>query len=68
MCEYCNKDTNGFIPINNTVDYSGLEISINHKGMLRCRNYNFKELYDTQDIVNINYCPMCGRSLEKVQS
>ena len=57
-CKYCNADY--YEPINNTVDYSGLEISLNCKGAtIRVRAYMFKELFETQDIVNINYCPMC---------
>lgn len=60
MCEYCEKG-NGFKALNDTVDYSGLEISINNKGMLRTRAYMFKKNFQTQDIVNINYCPMCGK-------
>lgn len=62
MCEYC-KEENCFIPLNDTVDYSGLEMSISSKGMLRTRAYMFKEIFETQDIVNINYCPMCGKKL-----
>ncbi|MBQ8298420.1 MAG: hypothetical protein IJX99_01120 [Clostridia bacterium] len=62
MCKYC-EDKTGFTPINRTVDYSGLEISMSSKGMLRCRAYMFKELFETQDVVNINYCPMCGKKL-----
>lgn len=61
MCEYCEK--NKFEPLNTTVDYSGLEIAISRSGVLRVRNYNFKELFETQDAVNINYCPICGRKL-----
>lgn len=61
MCEYCKGS--GFNPLNDTVDYSGLEIAISSKGMLRVRNYNFKEVFSSQDVVNISFCPMCGRKL-----
>ena len=61
MCEYCEED--GFNPLNDTVDYSGIEISISNKGMLRVRNYNFKEIFESQDAINILFCPMCGRKL-----
>ena len=64
MCKYC-EDKIGFTPINNTVEYSGLEISVSSKGMLRCRAYMFKETFNTQDIVNIKYCPMCGKDFRK---
>lgn len=61
MCGYCNKHE--FEPLNTTVNYSGLEIAISGSGMLRVRNYNFKDMFETQDAMNINYCPMCGRKL-----
>ena len=61
MCRYCEGE--GFNPLNDTVDYSGLEIAISNKGILRVRNYNFKELFESQDAVSILYCPMCGRKL-----
>ena len=61
MCKYC--ETKKFKTLNTTLDYSGLEIAISGGGILRVRNYNFKKLFDTQDAVDINYCPMCGRRL-----
>lgn len=62
MCKHCEDDV-GFIPLNNTVEYSGLEMSMSAKGMLRCRAYMFKDRFETQDVVEIKYCPMCGRKL-----
>ena len=41
--------------------YSGIEIAINPQGMLRVRVYDDDSL-ETQDIVHVKYCPMCGRS------
>ena len=61
MCKYCKED--GFNLLNDTVDYSGLEIAISNNGVLRVRNYNFKEIFESQDAVNISFCPMCGRKL-----
>ena len=61
MCQFCSEK--GFIPINNTVEYSGLEICVNRLGLIRVRNYNFKDIFETQDIAKINCCPMCGRRL-----
>lgn len=61
MCKYCLKTE--FRALNTTIDYSGLEIAVSGSGILRVRNYNFKEIFETQDAVNINYCPMCGRKL-----
>ncbi len=61
MCKCCEEK--GFNVLNNTVDYSGLEIAISNNGMLRVRNYNFKDMFETQDVVNINYCPMCRKKV-----
>lgn len=63
MCKYC--ETKEFKALNTTVDYSGLEITVSGRGILRVRNYNFKELFDTQDAVNINYCPMCRKEVRR---
>ncbi len=68
-CEYCDKNAEGFQPLNrDTVDYNGgLEIALHKKGMLRIRNFpdGYDGHFDGQDIVNIKYCPMCRRYLGK---
>ena len=61
-CEYCNEDYSVLNPISDK--YSGLEISLMTKiKILRVRAYMHKELFETQDVININYCPVCGRKL-----
>lgn len=61
QCKYCNATNNDFIPLNDTVDYSGIEMSLNRQGVLRVRYYDINDPdFVTQDIVNIKYCPMCG--------
>ena len=63
ICHY--KDA-PFHAINGeTVEYSGIEIAISHKGMLRGRYFNNEGFMVTQDIVNIKYCPKCGREFNK---
>lgn len=62
MCKYCEEF--GFIPLSDTVEYSGLEISMNKHGWLRCRAYMGEKTFVTQDIASIKYCPMCGKKLE----
>ena len=76
-CYFCHSETNDFVNLNSTTDYSGIEISMHEKGMLRCRTFKFDEFnqkksngvtycpitFENQDIVNIKYCPMCGREL-----
>lgn len=63
LCRYCNANNcNDFIPINNTVEYSGIELAINRQGMLRARYYDVNgDTFETQDIIKIKCCPMCGR-------
>lgn len=66
MCGLCESFDNGFNLLNATTGYSGLEIAISSKGMLRVRYYpttNEDSLYEAQDVVNINYCPICGKKL-----
>lgn len=63
-CKYCNRKDNGFVSITQTAEYSDLDIEINRQGMLRVRCYNDEmDGFVTQDIVNIGFCPMCGRKL-----
>lgn len=67
-CKYCENETNDFVEINDTFRYSGIEMSMNKQGMLRVRvNLGHSELhkniFETEDIVNIKFCPFCGRKL-----
>ena len=65
MCEFCNWNTNDFVILNDTADYSGIEFAIHKKGMLRARYFEngTKDLFISQDMINIKYCPMCGKEL-----
>ena len=64
-CPYCDAKTNDFIPINHTVEYSGIEIALNRKGMLRVRVYESgQETFTAQDIVEIKCCPNCGAKMD----
>jgi hypothetical protein len=61
-CPYCETDDNDFVYLTPYSHYSGIEIAINRQGMLRVRHYSHKEKnFISQDIVNIEYCPRCGR-------
>ena len=64
-CKYCGEKDNGFVLLNETTDYSGIEMSLNRQGMLRARYYEQGkyDLWFSEDIVNINFCPICGRKL-----
>ena len=62
MCQYCRERNNDFVILNNTNMYSGIDIEINRQGMLRVRVFNDEmDGFVTQDILNVRYCPMCGR-------
>ena len=63
MCQYCEQRSyNDFVPMNQTVEYSGIELAVNCQGMLRVRYYDVNgDTLETQDILNIKYCPLCGR-------
>jgi hypothetical protein len=48
--------------MNQTVEYSGIELAINCQGMLRARYYDLNgDTFEVQDIINIKHCPLCGR-------
>lgn len=36
-CPYCECDTNDFEGLNQTAEYSGIELALNRQGMLRAR-------------------------------
>lgn len=63
MCQYCEKRSyNDFVPMNQTMEYSGIELAVNCQGMLRARYYDINgDTFESQDIVNIKYCPLCGK-------
>lgn len=52
-CPYCESGTNDFVPMNQTAEYSGIEMSVNRQGMLRVRVLDDDGGFTTQDIVEI---------------
>lgn len=59
-CMYCTKGC----PLPLQSEYSGIEAGfINDNGLLRIRAFDENDNLQTQDIVSLNYCPMCGRKL-----
>ena len=63
-CKYCGRTDNNFVLFNETTDYSGIEMSLNRQGMLRVRYYDDSSyIWFSEDIININFCPICGRKL-----
>lgn len=66
MCQYCDSNYNDFVVMNQTMEYSGIELAINRQGMLRARYYDVNgDVFETQDIIEIKYCPLCGRKFNK---
>lgn len=66
MCKYCEHQNNDFVILNETSSYSGIEIALNKQGMLRSRYYeDNSQVWFTQDIVNIKFCPMCGKEFKR---
>lgn len=63
-CSFCGSSANRFLPLRASGKYSGIEIAINPQGMLRVRVYDDESL-KTQDIVHVEYCPMCGRKFKE---
>jgi hypothetical protein len=63
MCKFCEADNNDFMIMNDTTDYSGIEMAINRQGMLRIRYYMYNDahIFESEDIAQIRYCPVCGR-------
>lgn len=65
-CPYCERDDNASVPLNQGYEYSGLEVSVNRQGELRVRYYeDVNQNFVSQDIVEINFCPNCGKRFIK---
>lgn len=65
FCKFCS-DYTGFTPINDTMLYSTIEISINPKiKLLRVRTYpnGYDGGFEHTDFIQIENCPVCGRKL-----
>jgi len=64
-CAYCDRKDNDFVLLNQTSDYSGIEIALNRQGMFRVRYYtDDSKVWFSQDIVEIKFCPNCGRAMK----
>jgi hypothetical protein len=65
-CLYCDSENNDFIPLNQSVEYSGIEMALNRQGMLRVRYYMYNGIdrFESQDIIQIKHCPKCGKKMD----
>lgn len=57
-CPYCESGTNDFVPMNQTVEYSGIEMAVNRQGMLMVRVLDDDGSFTTQDVIEIRNCPL----------
>lgn len=65
-CAVCGAPDNGFVTLNReTAGYSGIEIAVARGGMLRARSLNEDGSMLSQDILNVPFCPLCGRRFDK---
>lgn len=64
-CPYCESEKNDFVPMNQTAEYSGIEISVNRQGMLRVRVLDDDGSFAAQEIIKIRNCPLCGKRFAK---
>lgn len=63
-CIYCDRADNDYLLLNKTVEYSGIEIALNRQGTLRVRYYEDDgQIWFSEDVVNIKFCPNCGRAI-----
>lgn len=73
-CPYCTPTPDNKLLNEGTYDLSHIDIKIVGRGrVLRVRSYNINnnvddDLYETQDCVLIQYCPICGRDLVGVEA
>ena len=57
LCKICGQRSPEFVKINNTDQYSDIEISVSNVGLLRVRN-----------IKRTTSFPMCGRMFNQLQN
>ena len=68
-CEYCNKIFPNYRKWTLEGKYSGIEARfLDNKGLLRIRVFNVNDMLEAQDVVYLNYCPMCGRKLRNAKN
>lgn len=67
-CIICDNKTKSFTQVNQTSDFSGIEISIDGEGLLRVRTYNNVKqmIFENQDFIKLTYCPFCGEKFKEV--
>lgn len=68
-CEYCNNIFPNYRKLPLKGEYSGIEARfLDNKGLLRIRVFDVNDMLEAQDVVYLNYCPMCGRKLRNAKN
>ena len=68
-CEYCNKIFPDYRKLPLKGKYSGIEARcLDNKGLLRIRVFDVNDMLEAQDVVYLNYCPICGRKLRNAKN
>ena len=64
-CKYCNREDNDFVMLNETADYSGLEIAMNRQGILRIRHYSSNQMWQYKTLLILNTVPFVVENLRR---
>ena len=62
----CRCPDNDFRILNeHTLEYSGIELAMNRQGMFRARVLDTSGSMTSQDVANLDFCPLCGRKFTR---
>lgn len=54
----CESGTNDLVPMNQAIEYSGIEMAVNRQGMLRVRVFDDDGGFTAQDIIEMRNYPL----------
>lgn len=63
-CECCKPKPSNVVHVMNYPETSGIELAMTRDGDLRVRYYSDDEPYVAQEVLQMNFCPNCGRNLK----
>ena len=67
-CKFCNLQSGERGLLNDTAEYSGIEVVMMPFNAIRVRvfrDYENDNTFRGQEVVVVNFCPMCGKKLKK---
>lgn len=66
LCKFCSGNSSAFRTVNATALYSGIEMAMGTSGLFRVRVLTDNgESFTTQEIIQMRYCPACGRKFRR---